>query len=141
MKYDPRDANQCIPAGTYPATIKSVSDLDKDGRPLVAKSGEAMQLVVFEVYVSNDAARLHFQRFTAKSMLFLYRALAHALGKADEFSDGKFDAKNYIGDNLRLELEVKSDKQFGDQNRIVEFMSAVPSGSAHASVQDSDVPF
>ncbi len=155
FRYDPKDASSAIPAGKYQASIKSATELDSDGRPLRSKGGEAMQLVVFEVY-SGEHARPLYQRFTEKSMLFLYRKLAHALGASDDFSAGKFDAADHIGVNLTLTLEVQDDPTYGESNRIVEFGSSVaradpaptakraaprraaPVSSAPA---DNDVPF
>lgn len=159
--YDPKDASNALPAGQYAASIKSTTEQDKDGQQLISKkSREPMQLVTFEVYQNDGPTRQVRQYFTNKSMLWLYRKLAHALGQADAFSDGKFNAQDHIGANLVLDLDVESNS-FGEQNVIVEFLpkkggaapvaaktgyaaareKPTPSTGGHVPVTEEDIPF
>jgi hypothetical protein len=48
----------------------------------------------------------------------LYRQLAQALGKSDEFKAGTWTAEDHIGDALTLVVKVKSSDQYGDQNQF-----------------------
>lgn len=126
MKYDPKDANPpLIPDGKYYATIKAVYDEDANGAPLRSKSsGEEMQKVIFDVWANpNKPSTLHCY-FTAKSSLFRYRQLAHALGQKEAFSAKTFDAKNHIGESLDVEIETQENEQYGDQNNIKAFSIA-----------------
>lgn len=151
--YDPKDANQCIPAGEYEATIKSATKLTKDGDPLVSKAGEPMQKVVFEVY-TDAGNRFISQYFTARSMIWMYKRLAQAIGQESQFKAGSFDAEDHIGAGLTLVLEVEENDQYGDQNQIKAFKPLARGGQASAQakpspaksygaspITDSDVPF
>lgn len=123
MRYEPKDASNAIPAGTYESTILRVEDQDNFGNPLRSKKGEDMERVVFEVYTENGT-RTYSQLFTAKSMLWLYRKLAKAIGQGDAFAAGTFQAGSHIGASLRLKLTVEDSPEYGEQNRVEEFMEA-----------------
>lgn len=152
--YNPKDASQAIPAGTYDASIKAVIETDKDNQPLKSrKSGEAMQKVVFEVY-AGDRARQVSQYFTAKSMLWMYKKMAVAMGKGDDFKAGTFNAKDHLGAGLRLELGVEDSDEYGEQNTIDAFHPLAPGqtarpvsgpasfvGAGGGPMSDEDIPF
>lgn len=159
--YNPKDASSALPPGEYDASIKSTTEQDKDGNQLISKkSREPMQLVTFEVYQNDGPTRQVRQYFTNKSMLFLYRKLAHALGQEAAFSDGKFNAMDHLGANLILELDIESNS-FGEQNVIKEFLpkkggvapvaaksgyagareTPKPSTGGHTPITEADIPF
>jgi len=121
VKYDPKDANLVLPEGTYDASIARVDEEDDKGPLTSKKTGEAMQKVTFDVYAGEKVVKIS-QYFTAKSMLWLYKRLASALGQEEPFKAGQFDALNHVGDNLQLELIVKDSPQYGEQNQIAAFL-------------------
>jgi hypothetical protein len=120
FKVSHKDAVQVHPAGKYDASVSRVDETDTENRPLFSKKGEPMQKVVFECYTNERSFKIS-QYFTAKSMAYFYKKLAAALGAADQFKRDEFNALNYIGHNLVLELEVEEDKGYGEQNRIKNF--------------------
>jgi hypothetical protein len=141
--YNPKDANQAIPAGTYDASIKAVIE-DKEGQPLMSKKGEPMQKIVFEVYA--ERTRQVTQYFTAKSMLWMYKKMAVAIGQKDAFDAGTFNAKDHIGANLRLELSIEESVQYGEQNVIDAFLPptdgvARTMAAAGTKIDEDDIPF
>lgn len=152
FNYNPKDANNCLPAGKYAASILSATVFKDDGSPLISgKTGEAMQLVTFEVYPNEEGKPRQIRAyFTAKSTLFRYRKLAKALGQSEAFSANKFDAANHIGANLTLDLSVKDSAQYGEQNEIDDFLpstttarkpSALPKPEEAKAIADDSIPF
>lgn len=117
MKYDPKDASNCIPAGLYEASIRAVFNEKDDGTPLVTRSGEEMQKIVWDVY-TDKGTRQFTEYHAGGNMLWRYKRLAQALGAEDAFKKGEFDAKNFEGENVQLELTVKESEQYGDQNQV-----------------------
>ncbi len=156
MKYNARDAYSVIPEGEYQATIKAYSERDGEGRALTNKAGtEQACLVTFEVY-TDAGNRTVSQKFTERTTLFLYRQLAQALGKSDEFKAGTWTAEDHIGDALTLVVKVKSSDQYGDQNQFsykpplgtaAPRKAAAPAAAATGRVtptkpiDDGDIPF
>lgn len=151
FEYDPKDASNVLKADTYDASIKTVVDTNEDGSPLTSKkSGEKMQKVTFEVYPATGKPRLLDAYYTAKSSLWQYKKLATALGKDADFKAKKFNAAELIGVNLRLELVIKEDKQYGDKNEIAAYhpgngkssLDMAAAGASNGSKGgDEDIPF
>lgn len=153
--YNPKDASDVLPEGEYESSIYRVSEADKEGNPLVSKkSGEQMQKVTFEVYAGERRVKLD-QYFTVRSMLWLYKRMAQALGQEDAFRDKKFNAMDHLGAQIRLALKVEDNAQYGEQNRIDKFlpstMKAAPKPVRTAptttttktlgGADDGDIPF
>ncbi len=128
FKVSHKDAVRVFPEGKYDASIFRVEETDAEGRPLFSKKGEAMQKVVFECYTNGNSFKIS-QYFTAQSMAYLYKRLAAALGQEDQFKRDEFNAMNYVGHNLILDIEIEEDKGDGEQNRIKAFEKK-PAGSA-----------
>lgn len=133
-RYNPKDAVQCIPEGTYDSVIELVEDT-------TTKNGDEMQKVLFHVYDNHGRERKHWEYFTFGQMLFRYKKIARALGQEDAFKAGTFDLKDFQGKNLRLELVIEEGKNgYEDQNRAKEFHppGAVQMQSRHSRVNVSD---
>ena len=121
MRYNPKDAIVVIPEGEYEASISNVNGLAKDGGPLTTKNGDPMEQVTFDVYV-GDVVRKHSEYFVSSpKALWRYKRLAQALGVADQFKAGDFEASNYIGSNLRLGITIEDDAAYGERNRVEAF--------------------
>lgn len=136
--YNPKDAANILPAGEYEATIEEYVDKDKEGKPLVSTKGEEMIYVVFKVYGEREVSLRCY--FTVKGGLWRYRELAGALGKAQDFTDKKFSAANYIGSGITVVLSEKDDAKYGPQNNIDEFKPLVRASSG-TTVTTEDIPF
>ena len=135
FKYNPNPVSnkKVIPEGVYDATIYGVTETKQDGTPLVSsKSGEPMQKVTFEVYSQDRNAYVN-QFFTAESMAYFYKKLAIALGQVDAFTAGTFDAGNFIGTSVKLQIIIKPDDSGNDQNNIKAFLPAKSASPATAS--------
>lgn len=148
MKYDSKNANKVIPEGEYEATIKAYTDRDDAGQPLRNKNKtEAACRVVFEVYLPTGTTTVT-QQFTEKSTLFMYRALAKALGQYEAFQADRFCAGDHIGDALVLGVKIKPSEQYGDQNQFVFKPKAAASATGTTSaaggatpITEDDIPF
>lgn len=124
--YNPKDANNAIPAGVYEASIKNVFDEDDKGKQLVTgpnskTPGCPMERVVFEVYEGERTRLLTVYFVNSPNAIFRYKMLASALGKKADFEAGTFEASAHIGANLRLQLTVKNDAQYGETNEVKDF--------------------
>lgn len=135
--YDPKDANNTIDEGEYDASIKAVQDKAENGEPLTSRKGEPMICVTFEVYTTERARTLR-QYFTAKSGLWRYRELAHALGQAEAFTDKKFHASNHVGDGLVLVLGIEDRPNYGPQNTVEEFKPKAVGTPPRAAISMED---
>ena len=121
MKYDPKNASNTIPEGTYQATIHSVTDTDKDGHPMQTQKGYDMERVTFEVWSKSGNSRKHGEYFSAgPNALWRYKKLAEAIGPeaAQRFKEGTFSVGDYLGANVVLDIVVEDDEKYGEQNRV-----------------------
>lgn len=119
MKYNPKDATLCLPAGTYDATIKAIVDEKDDGSPLTSRAGEQMEKIVYTVYSDQGERTLSDYILGRPNIVaWKYSVLAKALGQKATFDEGAFDPRNFVGENIRIELSVE-DYQGQDQNKIV----------------------
>lgn len=136
MKYNPKDATMCLPAGVYDATISAFHDKDDEGKPLTSKSGNLMEVVEFTVYTSSGGTIRICEYITEKVVAWKYGVLAKALDKKDEFEAGTFSPANYIDHNVKLELEVE---QYNgqDQNKI---KKVLPKGGGPSTTKAVSVP-
>lgn len=117
MKYDPKDANNCLPAGEYDATLTAVINTDKEGGPLrSSKTQEPMEKIVYTVY-SEKGERVLYDYIVESAAAWKYKAIAKALGATAEYDNKTFEPANFTGHNLRLELKIE-EYEGQDQNKI-----------------------
>lgn len=130
MKYDPKNASNVIPEGTYDATLRAVLTEKENGEPLRTRAGDDMQKVVWTVYTERGDRMLS-EYHADGAMLWRYKKLAKALGAEDAFAKGEFDACNFIGENIRLVIEVEEHEKYGEQNRVAAYEAKVtaPAGA------------
>jgi hypothetical protein len=141
VRYDPKNASGALPAGEYDATIKSATDG-------TSRAGNSMQTVVFEVYHGTSSFEVT-EYYVDGPALFKYRYLAKALGAGDDFKKGTFDAADYLGQPVRLELRIEEDDEYGDKNRVAKVterdgakVTRRPSASSASSpIEPEDIPF
>lgn len=118
MRYQPEDAQQCLPAGRYQALVseakESVSKPKPDGTP-----GSPMVVVTYTVYSDRGNRKLT-DYITVPSSLWKLKGLAAAIGKEKEFESGEFRPSDYEGETLDVDLEIETDAkgQYPDKNRV-----------------------
>lgn len=117
MKYNPKDATMCLPAGVYDATISAFNDKDDEGKPLRSKGGNLMEVVEFTIYTPSGGTIRMSEYITEKVVAWKYGVLAKALDKKADFDAGTFNPADYIDHNVKVELEVE-EYNGQDQNKI-----------------------
>jgi len=133
--YDPKTATNGLPEGDYPATLNGCSDT-------FSKAGAPMRVCTFTVYDGTEemTVKEYFvegNKFAVRRM----KELAMALGAADAFDRGEFDAQDHLGEGLVLSLIVEEPSGW---NKVKGFKTkatttSVPNSTAPA-VED-DLPF
>jgi len=155
MKYDPKDANKCFPAGTYKAALRAVVDSDENG-PLMSKAGSKMEYLEYEIYGPNEQKMSLRNYITAETAAWQYKRISAAYGQEEAFKAGDFDPHNHIDEIIEVELEIK-EYRGEDQNQIKKFLKtsapAQPQGKTPVSktegrpigpsetIDESDIPF
>lgn len=138
MKYDPKEAIECLPEGQYEATVTETQES-------VSKKGDPMIVVTLTIYKPTGGEK------TIKDWIvapwWKLKKLAKACGRLAEFEGGEFRDGQYVGSTLMVDLEVESSDKYGDQNRVVGYapvartQQAQPTArSAKAAAQASSVP-
>ncbi len=151
LDYNPEDADQSMPEGTYPAKLNYVSDAK-------SKAGKPMQIWDFVVYDDNKSKEVVIKEYVSPAAAFKIEQLAKALGCESQFKARKFQAEDHVGERVALALIVEDDPQFGKKNRVGRILApgdtsdAAPSrrppprqeaysGEPAAAIKDEDVPF
>lgn len=155
MRYNAKDAIACLPAGTYDATVEAVTET-------TSKSGKEMLVVSYRIYKPNGGDTALKDYVVNPNGLWRLKRLAKAIGKTAEFESGVFRESDYVGSNLKLDLDVEEDEQYGDKNRIAGWVSKdaapspqpaaatkppaqtkkpAPGGMAYTPVEEEDIPF
>lgn len=142
-KYNPKDAESCLPEGEYEATVNSVTEGESK------TSGNPMLTVGFAVYPPAGGERKVNDYIVNPSTLFKMKKIARALGEEDDFKAGTFDLADHIGANLTLVLDVQQQDGFDDKNNVKDYKPlarrTVASGTRKAApaetIEDKDIPF
>ncbi|MFN8995537.1 MAG: hypothetical protein ACK5X3_17985 [Pseudomonadota bacterium] len=122
MRYDPKNASSTIAEGEYDASIKHVQTDDEHGNTLTSKAGNEMEKVTFTIYTENGERQLSTYFVNSNKALWRYRKLAEALGQGEEFKSGRFEASNFVGENIRVSIKIKpADGTYDEQNEIAAF--------------------
>lgn len=147
FRYDPKDAVQCWPEGTYEATIVSVEEKQ-------SKAGNDMLVVKFRCYSDNRQTLV--TDYITDAMTWKLKKIAKAVGMLAEFDANQpnwyFDLQDR---NLRVVLKVDEQDGFDDKNQVrgyeptaVSGAPAKPSNPRPAAttqkfepVEESDIPF
>lgn len=144
FQYDPKDARECLDAGTYDAVLETVDEE-------TSKKGNPMLKVKWDVFTGER----HFtitDYIVNPATLFKMKRIAKCFGLSSDFEDGIFDISHCIGRPLKLVLELKNDPQYGDQNNVKSYESvAAVAGQASnkngngkkpaSPAGDRDIPF
>lgn len=134
--YNPKDANDCLDVGMYPAELTTVTEK-------VSKSGNNMLAIIWRVpYNGRDWFVRDF--IVNPSTLFKMKQIARAWNMQYEFNEGTFDLTLHLNKLITLKLEVKNSVEYGDQNNVAAYAecSGLPTQEVGAAPNsDSDVPF
>jgi len=123
MKYNPEETTQCLPAGEYYATVARAVEA-------TSKAGNDMIVVSFAVYPPNGEVVEIKEYIVFPATGYKLKRLAQAIGKLDAFATGEFNASDYLGESLTVELTVQESEKFGDQNKIKSFSAKLPGGKS-----------
>lgn len=115
QKYDPKDAVQCLPEGEYDAELVSTEDTK-------SKKGSPMEKWTWKVFPNEEAAKTVWDYVVIPNAVWKIEQLSQALGKHREFEAGAFAAENYIGETVRVLLNVQKSDEFGDKNGIAKYL-------------------
>lgn len=116
-QYDPRHAIPCLKAGTYNAKLATVSLLPSQEGPELL----ALDFLVQFVESSGDKTKFVRSWIANPTNLHMLKQLAIALGCESSFEEGRFDASQFSGRDVRIILRVVTTPMFGDQNAVVGF--------------------
>lgn len=127
FSYDPKDASKVWPvkdeAGQfidYDAMLKSVTNGTSK------TSGQPMQTLEVEVY-NGEGKSQTIKEYVTRNSLFKLKQLAAALGKAEDFKQGQFQADDHIGAGFIVSLSIEEDLSgaFEDKNKVGRFKPAL----------------
>ena len=131
MKYDPKEAIECLPEGQYEATVTETQES-------VSKKGDPMIVVTLTIYKPTGGEK------TIKDWIvapwWKLKKLAKACGRLAEFEGGEFRDGQYVGSTLMVDLEVESSDKYGDQNRIVAYSPVERKSAAAGPVRSAAKP-
>lgn len=133
-KYNPKDAQECLPAGEYDAVVAACEEKE-------SKAGNPMLKVTWTVYGPHKESTLH-DYITNPATLFRLKQIARAMGAMREFEQGTFQLEDYIGKRIRLKMKVESQNDFPDQNKIHAYigMNEVRKPGGGQPVKQADEP-
>lgn len=128
VDYNPKDAVQVWAAGEYPATLTKVEDKISKVKP-DGTGGNPMQVWTFRAF-NDDREQLIFEYVVIPASVFKIRQLADALGRHADFDAGTFQADDYIGADVLLDLMIDQQPGYDDKNKVKKIKAAgVPSGA------------
>lgn len=147
IQYDPNDALACYPEGQYMATLQNAEET-------TSKAGNPMYKLEWKVYGPGEASMTLFDYILMDGkMTWKLKRLADALGQSDAFKARKFDPAAWCGHNITLDLDVRDDPKYGEQNQIRNYIArdtatipmALPKTKQTVAekfeAEDADLPF
>ncbi len=151
FRYNPQMAYPCLPPGNYRAVLTDVNE---------TSSQRGLPMLALDLEVQHDDHRRPLHAWIANPpSLYLLRELAAAVDEATAIDAGNFDAKQYIGCEILVELRVIQTDLFGEQNGVAHYHRADPgepvkrvrirqskpeaheTGAAHVPIAEADIPF
>lgn len=129
MRYDPRAG--LVPDGEYDATI--VSAVEKS-----SKSGNPMMEVAVRVYVPGGQT-VEILDWLMEAMSWKIQHLSKAIGH--DFAAGSLDPADVMDRNVRVRVATQDSPQYGNQNRIGDYLGAASGTVKKEAETDPDIPF
>lgn len=135
-QYDPKSVVETIPAGTYDAVVKKAEDQ-------VSKSGNDMIKLILTVYTPAGIPVDVFDYLVFQnSMLYKVKHFCDSAGL--NFDKGELEAGDCVDKNVRVKLKVESDDEYGDQNKVADYVKRngpSPAPTAAKPKKDEEIPF
>lgn len=134
FNYDPKDAKECLDAGTYPAELYSVKEK-------VSKQGNEMLEVAWRV--PHDGRDFWVRDYIVNpSTVFKLKQIAKAWDLMAEFDACEFDLHKHLNKLITIKLDVQTSAQYGDQNKVSGYeRSMMTSSELGPSPEHDGIPF
>ena len=113
INYNPKDATNCWPEGSYPATLIQCEEVQ-------SKSGKDMYALTWTAY-HGEAKMTVKDWIVIPSFVWKLKKLAAAFEMADAFAAQKFNPEECIGKNALLQLGVQ-EYNGEDQNHVKAYL-------------------
>jgi hypothetical protein len=120
-----------VPDGEYDATI--VSAVEKS-----SKSGNPMMEVAVRVYVPGGQT-VEILDWLMEAMSWKIQHLSKAIGH--DFAAGSLDPADVMDRNVRVRVATQDSPQYGNQNRIGDYLGAASGTVKKEAETDPDIPF
>lgn len=128
--YNHKDAQKPVwPKGDYPAALMTTEEK-------VSSKGNPMLVLTFEVYNGDKSVQID-DYIVNPSTIYKLKGLAVALGELAAFDADTFNADEFVGANLIVELDIQAGSGgFDDANKIKKYKSKElsPTGTANPEV-------
>ena len=141
--YNKEDAVFLWPAGEYDAVLQ-------DCVQEVSKAGNDMYKLIWKLYSNGGKEMTLLDYIVFPGAVWRLKRLAIAFGALDIFEAENFHPGAYKQRTISVEVVVKNNKQYGDQNQIKEYIEGSASESKPAPArkpepepvpEDPDCPF
>lgn len=132
IKYDPKDAVQCLPEGQYSATLEEVTETQ-------SKSGKPMHEMRFRVYGPNEREVVLTDWIVYPDSTWKLKKLAVAIGMEREFNAETFDPTACVSHNLVLDITIR-EWNGNDQNSVKGYSKSIMNATK-SKADDDDLPF
>src|SRR3990167_615490 len=110
FQYNPKDAVTCNPPGRYQATIEKAEETE-------SKAHNPIVVLTFKVYRPSGTT-FTLTEYIVAATVWKLKKISKVIGGEAAFDKGHFEAADYVGRNLELDVTVEFDEKYGDQNRI-----------------------
>jgi hypothetical protein len=121
IEYNPEDSRIVWPDGIYSAHIEQAEEK-------ISKAGNRMIEFTFVCFHRLHGITRVWEHVVVPKQLWKLKALASAVGRQAAYASGRFQAADYVGAHLELELNTECSKRYPPKNVIVEVLPA-PGGS------------
>lgn len=136
-RYNPKAAGDCLPEGTYDATISGVVEKE-------SKSGKPMLVLELTVYGDGGRRKKVTDYISLNDGIWRLKQLAKAVGDMAGFDTGELDwAFGLVDTNIRVDLKIEDGKgDYDDQNRVKKYHPATgePKAAAPAKSRAAIAP-
>lgn len=115
IKYNPNEAALTWPEGVYKAHIEKMFEK-------TSKAGNEMIEVIFVCRDRERGEMKVWDYIVIPKGLWKLKKIADAIGKPAAFESGNFNANDYVGENLQLELALDRRVGYADRNAVAEYL-------------------
>ena len=139
MRFDPKDAEQVIPAGHYEAFVQSCEEK-------TSKNGNEMFEVRWKVYADEGRELIISDYIVSPKMIWKLKKLCRLWGLMENFEAGSVSPEDILGNSAMVEVKVDPPKGGYDEKNSIKGYAPLPDGttpkrSAEPAKTSDDVPF